>query len=209
MASAPNFLERLRAVLVPTAGQALGATFLAMALLALVHGNSLLQRLGINSAILDASQTEFQTRFEAVLRSEVASQIALVTFWAVIGLVAYLVCWGIYNILIEARNEITLAAAYTNRTDYSGKHWGGPIHTLALKTLAAAGLAGIVGSLWYGVSFWLILSGGIISAPSLATGALAAVAVIGFAIHLYLVLAFIQLTFTPWYRAEAFTDTAA
>jgi hypothetical protein len=206
--SAPlNFWRRLAAVLIPTVGQSLFAILLALVLLYAAQTHTVLAKLGITAAALSATSAQFHDRFDAILRSAAASQLALITFWATIGLVAYLVCWGAYNILIEARNELTLTTTYTNRSDPSVKHWRGPIETLALKAVAGAGLALIIGSLWYGISFWLTLSSDVIQNPSLTSALTAIAAVIGFAAHLYLAFAFIQLTFTPWYRAETFTQS--
>jgi hypothetical protein len=206
MATEVGFFHRLRAVLVPTAGQTLGSIFLSLLLLTVSQSQALLTRLGITSVALVATQAQFHSRFDAVLHSNIASQITLITFWATVGLVAYLICWGAYNILIEVRNEVTLTTSYTNRDDPSSKHWRGALETLALKAAAGTGLALIGSSLWYGVSFWLTLSAGVLDTPSINPALTAGAAVLGFATHLYLVFVFIQLTFTPWYRAETFTD---
>ncbi len=206
MPSELSFFDRLRAIVVPTTGQTLGAVFLSLLLLTVTQSQSLLQRLGITPAVISATQDQFQLHFGAILRSEAASHIALITFWATIGLVTYLICWGFYNILIEARNEITLSTRYTNRTNYTGKHWRSATETLALKAVAGTGLAALLGSLWYGVSFWLALTAGAIDHLSIITAITALLAVVGFALHLYLAFAFILLTFTPWYRSEAFTE---
>ncbi len=150
---------------------------------------------------MKATRDQLQARFSALLASPVASQVALVSFWAVVGLIAYLIAWGGYNIIIEARNEVTLSTAYTNRG-----HWRGPFETLALKAAAAIGLALVIGSLWLGVSFWLSLSASVAVHVTLASAGTAALAVLGLTAQLYLALMFAQLTFTPWYRPQAFTD---
>ncbi|MDB5178197.1 MAG: hypothetical protein JWN01_140 [Patescibacteria group bacterium] len=203
MSGQVNFWERFRATLLPTVNQTLGALGLSAALLALAQSQSLMHRLGISSAAITTSQIQFHDRFDVILRSSIASHIALVTFWATIGLIAYLICWGAYNILIEARNEVTLATEYTNRG-----HWRGPYETLALKAAAATGLALIIGSLWFGLSFWMALSGRVISHPDPSSVTGAVIAVVGLALQLYLLLAFVQFTFTPWYRMQTFTDLA-
>jgi hypothetical protein len=201
MSAQLSFLHRLRLVAVPTLAQTLGALLLALALLTFAQSSALLARVSITATAIDASQTAFHTRFDAILRSPVASTLALVTFWATLGLIAYLVCWAAYNALIAARNDVTLAATYTNRG-----HWRGPYETLALKAASAMGLALIFSSLWYGLSFWLALSAGVIARPTFTTTAFAVLAVFGLALQLYLILMFIQLTFSPWYRPQAFTD---
>jgi hypothetical protein len=196
-----SFIERLRRVVAPTKTQVLWFIVLALGIIVVFQSQPLLHRLGITQAALDASSAEFHARFGVILQSGVASQIALVTFWALVGLIAYIICWGAYNILIEARNEVTLNTAYSNRG-----HWRGAYETMALKTVAAVGLATVVASLWTGVSFWLALSAQVFTEPSLSSAGLALAGVLGLALQLYAVLAFIQLTFTPWYRAESFTD---
>jgi hypothetical protein len=207
MAFQLSFVERLRTVVVPTSTQVLGSLFISLALLTLSQSQSIIKRFGISPAAIDATQNQFQSRLEVILRSPIASSIALLTFWATVGLVAYLICWGIYNLLVEARNEVTLTTAYTNRSDYNHPgHWRGPFETLALKAAAAVGLAVIISSLRYGVSYWLALSAGVLENTSLPTALAALGAVFGLALQLYLVLMFVQLTFTPWYRVKTFTD---
>jgi hypothetical protein len=188
--------DRLNQVVVPTSTQALGSGLLALIFLLLTQIDSFLTRVGITTGALDATKTQLGPRIEVVLRSPIASQAALLTFWATVGLVAYLICWGAYNLLIEARNEVTLNTAYVNRG-----HWRGPFETLALKATWAVGLVIVLWSLRYGVSFWLALSHGVLTDTSISTAILAIVAVLGLAVQIYMVLVFIQLTFTPWYRA--------
>jgi ABC-type multidrug transport system permease subunit len=202
MSAQLTFAQRLRAVTVPTTGQALAALVLSLIFVIAAQSRSLLLQLGLPTSALDGAQAQLQDRFNALLSSSVASQIALVTFWAVIGLLAYLICWGIYNAFIAARNKVTLTASYTNRGQ-----WQGPYEILALKAVSAVGLALVIGSLWFGVSLWLALSGQVTSHPSPFTVVTALFAVLGFAMQLYLVLVFAQLTFTPWYRAQTFTNS--
>jgi hypothetical protein len=201
MSSAPTFLGRLGAVILPTPAQIAGSLVVAIIIVAAAGSETFISRLGIPAEFIAATQHQFQERFDAILRLGIASQIALISFWATIGLVAYLICWGFYSILVEARNEVTLNTAYTNRG-----HWRGPFHTLALKAVSATGLALILSSLWYGVSFWLSLSLQIFYTFTPGTVLAGLGAIIGLALHMYLTLVFAQLTFTPWYRAESFTD---
>jgi hypothetical protein len=201
MSARLTFLQRVEAVVVPTKAQALGSLFLAMLILVMGQSTALLAKIGLKGELLTASQNEFHTRFDVILRSPFASQTALITFWATVGLVAYLVCWGAYNLIIEARNEVTLTTSYTNRG-----HWQGPHETLALKAIAGVGLALAISGLRLGLSFWLALSGRWLITPTAGDFAAALLAVVGLALELYIVLVFIQLTFTPWYRIQTFTD---
>lgn len=202
-----TFADRLRSIVKPTTAQVLAFILLALILLLASQFTPFLARLGITSAALDVTKTQLNSRLEVVLQSPIAAQAALLAFWATVGLVAYLICWGVYNLLIEARNEVTLTTAYTNRTDYSDtKHWHGPFETLALKASAAVGLAVMLWSLRFGVSFWLALVAGVLSNTTLISALEALLAVFGLALQFYAVFVFIQLTFTPWYRVITFTD---
>lgn len=201
MSAKLTFSQRLMAVIVPTKAQTLGCFFLALLVLTLAQSQSLLALIGLKGALLQASQDQFHARFEVILRSPFASQTALVTFWATVGLIAYLICWGAYNLVIEARNEVTLNTSYTNRG-----HWKGPQETLALKGVSAVGLAAVIGTLRFGLSFWMALSGRFLSGPTASDIGFALLAVVGLAVELYLVVVFVQLTFTPWYRIQTFTD---
>lgn len=200
--SAPvSFIDRLLRIIVPTTTQVLGSIFLSLVILVGTQGTAVLLRIGITPQAISASENQFHDQFASILRSPIASRLALMTFWALVGLIAYLICWGAYNIIIEARNEVTLNTAYTNRG-----HWRGVYETLSLKAIAAVGLAMLVTSLWYGVSFWLTLSSGAVDQPSVSTALTALLAIIGLAVQCYAVFVFLQLTFTPWYREQSFTD---
>jgi len=201
--SAPlPFAKRLLVVLLPTTGQIIGSLCLALLIVCLAQSRSLVAHIGLPAYATATTGAQITARFDAILTSPITSQAALVTFWALIGLVIYLICWGAYNALIEARNEVTLTTSYTNRG-----HWRSSYHTLALKSVSAVGLALIIWSLWQGIAFWLALSAEVITHPSLLSSAQALAGVMGLALQLYLVLMFVQLTFSPWYRAETFTDS--
>ncbi len=202
MAAQPTFSQRLALVVSPTRTQILITLFLSLVILVPTQSNSLLHRFGITQAGLNISGAQFHDRFDGVLRSPVAGQMALITFWATVGLVAYLVCWAVYNLLIELRNEMTIEALYTNR---GGHNAHSPAVSLIIKAVAAIGLGLILASLWYGISFWIAL--GAMAAPleSLVDIMAVLAAFVGLAVQLYALLVFIQLTFTPWYRAQTFT----
>lgn len=201
MSARPSFTDRLMGILVPTGPQAFAAVVLSAGIISIAQSRNFLEHIGITPAAITASQDEFHARFDVILRSDIASHVALVTFWAIVGLLAYLVCWGAYNLLIEARNEVTLNTAYTNRG-----HWRGPFETLGLKFVSGIGLAVSLSLLWRGASYWVAVFSQVLSHPSLTTGGWALASVVALAFQLYAVFVFAQLTFTPWYRAEAFTD---
>jgi len=115
MASQGNIWSRLVSVLVPTFAQSLGSIVVALLILVFIQLDQVLRVLGIGDVAISAARTQLHERFTGLLGSPIASTTALVTFWASVGLIAYLVCWGAYNIIIEARNEVTLNTEYTNR----------------------------------------------------------------------------------------------
>jgi hypothetical protein len=100
--------SRLLAVLAPNAIQIFAAIVLATGILLAAHTQTILPRLGVTDQAIEAQTGELHGRFDGVLRSPIASNVALMSFWAFVGLVAYLVCWAMYNVLIEARNQVTL-----------------------------------------------------------------------------------------------------
>lgn len=201
MSATLSFKDRLLAILVPTAGQAIWAVIFSLAIVVTSQSRVILANIGVSSGALHSVSDQFHARFDGILRSEITSQLAVITFWAVVGLVAYLLCWGAYNVLVEARNEVTLNTVYTNRG-----HWKGPYHTLGLKVFSAIGFGLLLASVVPGFSIWMSWFAHFVNSPGVLTSVMAVVAIFGSALHLYLVLAFAQLTFTPWYRPGAFTE---
>lgn len=195
-----GFGGKLWREIVPTLGQALVSLVLALVVMLLSQSGPLASRLGITAEGVDASQRDLFSPFRSILITQLASNIVLIVFWATVGLVAYLICWSFYNFLIEARNEVTLETAYMNRG-----HWRGHWQTFLLKLVCGAGLVTIVATLHLTIPRWINVSHTLFSSPSLAQIGLAILGLLGLAVNLYLVLVFVQLTFTPWYRVKAFT----
>ncbi|HSX02922.1 MAG TPA: hypothetical protein VLI05_06465 [Candidatus Saccharimonadia bacterium] len=195
-----DLLRRFGRVLRPTLAQALGAIFLALATLTLAQTQSIFARLGISQEAVTATHNQVLMRFGVILESSITANVALVTFWATVGLIAYLVCWGLYNVIIEARNEVTLETQYMNRG-----HWHGAVETLALKAVAGVILMLYVGAFKYGLSLWLALASAPLDDLSTMSVLMAVLGVLGFASQLYGLLVLVQLTITPWYRKKAFT----
>lgn len=201
MAAELSFGRRLLAVLLPTKSQAFACIIIALLVLVGAHARRVLALIGVDSAVLDISGTVVHGRLEPILTSQISASVALVTFWGGIGLAAYLICWSAFNLLIQARNEITLTTQYTNRG-----RWRDPIEALGIKLAGAAILIGIIALLRAALALWLSVVAGFLVAPEPASGLFALAATFGLAAHLYLILAFALVTFTPWYRPEAFTD---
>lgn len=197
-----SFTDRLLAVVIPTRAQTLAAIGVSLGILIVGHSQSILSRLGVPQTFIDGAKSQFDIHLNVILQTNIASQAAIITFWAVIGLVAYLICWGAYNALIEARNEVTLNTAYTNRG-----HWRGPWETLGLKAVMAIGLGLSLAAIGPGLTYWVLTAGRFITDPSVTTGLFGLLSILATAVQLYAVLAFAQLTFMPWYRAETFTES--
>jgi hypothetical protein len=161
MSTQTTFLGRLIAVLVPTKAQILGSLAASMFLLAAVQSGQLLRLVGISDFAISATRSQLHERFAGLLASPIASSAALVTFWASIGLIAYLICWGAYNVIIEARNEVTIQTQYTNQG-----HWRGPFETLGLKAVGAVALISALALLKTGLPLWLALAAPLLSTPS-------------------------------------------
>ncbi len=187
--------SRFASVLVPTPGQALGSIMAALLLLAGTYSNQLLKRVGIGSTAITAAQDQLHAHVSAILTSPLVSSAALVTFWAGVGLVAYLVSWSAYNVLIEARNEVTLNTGYSNRG-----RWHGHIEPLAFKTTGAVALVVAAISLKPGLMFWTALVAPSLAGFSLSAILIALVAVLGMAAQFYVIFALVLITFTAWYR---------
>ncbi len=197
-----TFVERLRSELIPTASQIFGSVALSVLIIGLSQSRQILLALNVTSGSIDGLSNQLNSYLDVILRSAVVSHFALIVFWAIVGLIAYLICWGVYNVIVEARNEVTLSTDYTNQG-----HWKGAQQTLAIKSVTAVCLAVVIGTLTAGVSLWLTLSATAIAQVSIWSIGEALTAILGLATQLYLILMFVQLTFTPWYRPEVFTES--
>jgi hypothetical protein len=199
MAAGRTFQQRFFSVVLPTKTQAVLSLIVAVIILEGHQIKSLLPVLGVSTESADAAWSIFHSLSSRILTTELASNTALITFWATVGLAAYLICWAAYNVLIEARNEVTLETQYTNR-----QHWRGPFQTLALKAMGAGLLLASLAALPAGFDAWSALSTAV-HGFSLTNVGYSLLAIIGMAVQLYLVLAFVLVAITPWYRPEAFT----
>jgi hypothetical protein len=201
MATLPSFRERLTEIILPTTNQSLTLLVVALVLIVVTHLNKLLQAFGITKQAISITGSDLHQQLFPLLSSPITGQAALIVFWAAVGLIAYLACWSVYNLMIEARNEVTLSTEYTNKVSSLGY-----VETLGLKALCGVGLVITIILLWPGLPLWIGLAGKAIIHPQTVPILLALAGVIGLAAQLYTVLVFVQLTFTPWYRVEPFTE---
>ena len=186
----------LRAVVTPTAGQVLSSIFLAIIILVVNSGSQTLQAIGINNVALNAARSQFHQHFDSILASPVVAKATLITFWAAIGLIAYLLCWTGYNLWVDARNEVTLETQYANRG-----HWRSHLQTLIFKAAGGVGLIVSLTLLKLGLPHWISLTRVSLAALNLHAAFIATGAILGLAIQLYIVFALCLVTFTAWYRA--------
>ncbi|MBW4061707.1 hypothetical protein HJC99_04020 [Candidatus Saccharibacteria bacterium] len=201
MSAKSTFAGRLFKVIVPTRVQVLVSIFLSLSVLIAIESTTILHRFSISDVAVQGSRDQLQNRFSDVSNSLLASNIALVAFWSVVGLLAYLICWAGYNFLVEARNEVTLETQYENL----GRH-GGIIQTIAVKAVSCLGLVLTILMFRYALALAVALVSPVI-ADVIVGNILAAIAgVLALAIAIYLIIMFITLTFSAWYRPEAFTD---
>jgi hypothetical protein len=188
-------------VVSPTKLQILSTVLLSVAVLMAVQSAEILHRLGISDTAVQDSQSQVQERFSVVSHSLLASNIALVGFWSIVGLVAYLICWAGYNFFVEARNEVTLETQYENL----GGH-GGIVRAIVVKTVAMIGLVAIIFIFQYVLSLAVALTGPVIE-QIFAGNLVAAIAgIFILSVEIYLVFTFFALAFSAWYRQEAFTE---
>lgn len=185
--------------IIPTPLQLIAAITVAALVMVVIQFQQIFTALGVPTEALKAASGQLKNNFNFILGSSLASELAIISFWATLGLIAYLVCWGAYNVLIEARNDLEVTTGYSNRG-----HWRGPWETLALKAVAAIGLVLALVTFKYGFSLWLTLAVLPLTALTAMNVVWAVLAIVGFGIQLYLVLLMIQLTFTPWYRSLIF-----
>jgi hypothetical protein len=201
MAGLTTFTERLKKTIEPTSYQVWLSAVVALIIVILVQSQSLLGAFGITKQGISIYDSDVHHTINPFLANPITAQAALIIFWAAVGLAAYLACWSVYNLMIEARNEVTLQTEYTNKIPTLGF-----LETLGIKLVSALGLGLMVYTFWPISPIWANLAGIAIEHPGVINILFALVGLVGFAIQLYIVFVFIQLTFTPWYRLESFTD---
>ena len=190
-----NLSQNISALIKPTAGQALSFFGLALAIVLAANVRQIYALAGIEPTALNAALDQFHGQTSGILTTQAASTTALVTFWAVIGMIAYLICWSAYNFMIEARNEVTLKTQYTNQGRHHGRLLGVAVKLVSAGLLLAAGY-----SLAPGFTYWLAIAAPAFIYLEPAAIAVAVAAVLGMAAQMYLVLVLVMAMFTPWYR---------
>lgn len=195
MTSRTSIGRKIISVLTPTLGQTLFAVLIALVIVIAVNIHQVFILSGIDRGALDTVLGQYNQHTSGFLTTKAAGSAALITFWAMIGMAAYLICWCAYNLMIEARNEVTLTTQYTNQ----GRRAVNFV-SIGIKIISAALLLGVIALQRPGFDFWLTMAQPAFQNLSLINILTAAGAVLGLAAQLYLIFAMIVATFTPWYR---------
>ncbi len=191
----------LKRQLIPTRLQALLAAVAGLAVLLVAQSDTILTRLGLNNAAYVTAGKALTARFDVVLGSQLAANVVLVTFWATVGLMTYLIVWSVFNIVTDLRNKVTLETVYTNRG-----HWRGVWETIALKSVSLAALVGLMATFKYTLSLWITLTSPASGQPFVQSADQSIGAWAGLSIEIYLIYLLVILLVTPWYRDLTFTD---
>ena len=195
-----SLFRRFARVVLPTKLQAIISLLLGAGIVAATHIRRFLILIGADDATLKAAGTQVHDRFSSLLVSPGAAILTLITFWATIGLLAYLASWSVLNLVIQARNQLTLGTKYVNRGN-----WRGPLETLAIKAVSGAFFIISIFLLKLGLALWVVLASASYSSQAIQIF-VAAGAAVGAAAQLYAVLACALLSLTPWYREDMFTE---
>ncbi len=187
-------------VIVPTPMQAAAVLALAFWLLVLAKVPAIMARFGITAEGIDTTRASFINALNSILGPSLPANIALVVFWAGVGLVVYLICWWSYNLMIGMRNRVTIETGYLNRGSMVGL-----ILPILFNLISGVALILYLSGFAAGLNQWLAGTAPVVQNVTTSTVILAAAALLGLAIQLYGVLVLIQLTITPWY-GKAFTD---
>lgn len=188
--------------LIPSIGQILLVIVASVVLILVGRSETILRGLGITTDGLHVAQKTFKGQLEVVLNSPVVNNIVLIMFWAAVGLATYLVCWFLYGVYVAAKNEAMIQHEYIN----SGSMHG-PWKKLGLKIASALVLVGLLAVFVPGMALWQLMAGPVFEVVNLGNAFGLATSVLALALQLYLVLVAVQLTFSPWYDEEAFTDS--
>ncbi len=184
--------QSLRRVLLPTWGQAWGSLGISLAIIGLLYRDQIWQRIRSGSVNTVLGQLGYNNQISGITNSPVVHTLVIVAFWSAIGLVAYTVVWSLINVMIEAKNEVVLETAYTNKSAFVQR-----ARTPLLQLgLAAVLFIGLLVCAHTAFPYWLRLAYAAINATSVVTMAgYAVLAVGGLTINIYALLLLGQLIF--------------
>ena len=114
--------QQLYQLIVPTPAQLLVYPLLSLMLFILVFSHSLIHKLtGSDVALSSLSTMNYQAQVAKYLDNNFVHTLVIILFWSLIGLVSYTAVWLVTNAIINARNEVVVETAYTNKGAASGR----------------------------------------------------------------------------------------
>lgn len=176
-------LSDLKRIIIPTRYQAIICSAVSLAVLIISSFETIYGRY-ISQSFLAAPEfkTSFTTQLNRVSQINLVDKFVVIIFWSGLGLLAYTIIWGLVNVMIEARNEVVVETAYTNRSRFL-ERLSRPLHQ--------AGVAGglivfLIICAKFLIPLWLLLFHHFILAPISLDGLAQGVgAWLGFAAMIY------------------------
>lgn len=175
-------MKRFWSIFLPTPLQAVMSFIVALVVILFVQRQALITHFADGQILETTTTKQLNLQVANILGLSIVGQAAIIFFWAIVGLGAYLIVWVLHNALISARNEVIITTAYTNQ---KGSRFN--IAGMALKIVALIAAVFSIATIPYGLNFWLSLWQELFQAQlSLAGFGLALVSIVGFAAELYL-----------------------
>lgn len=177
-----NLTGRLPAIIIPTPLQAVVSVLVSGVAMGLIQREALTKHFSDSGALTFSPTHQFNLNVAHVLGLYLVGQAAIIIFWAIVGLFAYLLVWWLHNLLITARNEVIVHTSYTNQ-----KGNGFNLVRVLLKLGSLLLLVGSTALLPYGLNAWLRLWQPLLNSEFSLIGATLVIgSIFGFAIELYL-----------------------
>ncbi len=179
----------IREIIVPTPLQSVVSVLVSGVSMTLIQREALSRHFS-NGDIPEFSPThQLNLNVTHVLGLYLVGQIAIIIFWAIVGLVAYLIVWWAHNLLISARNEVIVQTSYMNQ---KGSRFD--VIGLFFKFASLILLIGSTALLPYGLNAWLRLWQPLLASEFTVLGIVQVMgAVLGFAVELYLSFMLFQI----------------
>jgi hypothetical protein len=182
-------LAGLSVIIVPTPIQAIVAIVISSVAMGTIQREALSRHFSNGGTVTFSPTHQFNLQVAHVLGLYLVGQAAIVIFWAIVGLFAYLLVWWIHNLVITAENEVIVHTSYVNQKGNNFDLVG-----TALRLLSIILLIGSTALLPYGLNTWLMLWQPLLNSDFTLIGvALVLGSVFGFAAELYLSFMLFQL----------------
>lgn len=186
--------ERIRRIIIPTPLQLLACLVIAATIVVAVYQSVVVPRLYQKVSVRpgDVSQAGVGVLEQLNQYSFVRTAVE-VTFWALVGVVCYIIYLGITNAIIDARNEVIIDTEYANRGAMA-KH----VQRYGKQLVVAVGLVGLLV-----LAGWKLLPACLelidplfFNSVSLANIVAAVAGYLGLALTVYTIWMVAQLTFS-------------